>query len=358
MIHPEHTQQEQEPTYEQIPEDVEVSKVFKGFPENVPCLELSRTRAAGGRPEYLEDIAPGKFSLGYVAEKFGGGLYILTGKYSNGDSVKSRFEIAGEPFPVKRLMPEIRPGLHAQQVEQMKPVELPPGAGMQELVGAMMGMMKNMMLELKSSETDMLMKMKLYKELFAPADSAPRQDAPFDQAFNMIQKGMELGQMASGDSGSMGMMLVKELKEPVLRIVEALTPKRGPVPVQPVVQPGAVPPHTTEPPSMNMIFTKALEGIMPMLVTGAAKKSDPGFYADLLLEQIPELYYATAQEMLSRPDWFDVLCSVNQNVKDHGAWFFALRSEILFALTEGPDAAESIQPEPASNPSTNGTTAL
>lgn len=346
--------------FEPTDDDYRVNKIIRSMPQNEPCLELSRTHPKGGRPEFLEDMTPATFSRGYVAQKYGGGLYILTGIYSNGTEQKSRFDIAGEPFPVKRLQPAVMQTLLPNQPEPIRPVELPPNAGLPEMFASLVTMMQNIMVQNKASEVDMLNKMRLYKELFATPERE-RHEAPLDQAFTMIQKGMELGQMAGGgDSSSMTMMILKELKDPVVKIVEALTQKRG-MPV-PVVHPGAVTPAAPaaapgqepekEQENMVMILFKQY---IPSLVAAATRGADVSIYTDYILDQVPPLYYDTVKTWLKQPDLLEQLCKVEPAIKNQLAWWADLQNDLISALIErATGGSQSLQPEPASESPANG----
>ncbi|MGH3053361.1 MAG: hypothetical protein ACRDL7_00095 [Gaiellaceae bacterium] len=346
-------------------EDEEIVDVFKDFPQNEPCIELSRTTSTGGRPMFLENIAPSKWSFAYVADRFGGGYYVLKGKFSDGSARKTTFEIEGDPFPVKRVqvsknpLDAVLPGGNQSHLTAT-PAEIVPASqdGIQTMIAAMMSMMKTMVQELRGSEVEMLTKMKMYKDLFAPA-TEPRQEAPFDQAFSMLQKGMELGQMAgASDNASMTMMIIKELKDPVMKIVEAVSAKRiPPVPLPP--SPGL----PGEPPKEHMVLT-ALRAFIPQLLTAATKNSDPSIYIDFILDQVPPLYYDKVKEWLQLPDVMDQLCKAEPGIKFQLEWWNALRLGLIQAITEeggteeGRNAAGTVQPESALDSATGGSADL
>lgn len=80
---------------------------------------------------------------------------------------------------------------------------------------------------------------------------------------------------------------------------------------------------------MQAIVQRALAQQLPVLLRGAQSESDVGVYAQLIFDQVPELYLRPMVEYLKKPDWFDLLARADGRVVPHQPWFEALRNEIV-----------------------------
>jgi hypothetical protein len=357
------------PEFETDPDDDELDDVFGEFPQNEACIELFRTSQQGGRPVFLENIMPSVFSFGYVTEHYGGGRYIARGKYKDGTIQRRGFEIEGDPFPVKRKAPNrdvYAPVSTAEFDQNRRPPMLEPvtaaEVGGNELAAAMMTMMKTMMLEMRSSETEFLSKMKLYKDIFGQGE---RKEAPLDQALSMLKQGIELGQINSGEGGgsSIWLMALDKLKEPLTKIVDtiqvAVTQNKRTlpnVPIEPVKE--GLPTPAPEPKKEESMILGAISSLLPVLLNGAAKGSDPDLYVDFLLDQLPRPFYNQALSWLMEPDCLEQLAQKEPGIRYQQEWWSALRSGLVSALNEELGHVESVQPEPARDPATNGSADL
>lgn len=96
---------------------------------------------------------------------------------------------------------------------------------------------------------------------------------------------------------------------------------------------------TGDPQQMMFLIQRALAARLPMLIRGAQAETDPGVYAQLVLDQMPELYVTPMVRELQKPEWFALLVKVDGRVVPHQPWFEALRNEILQATSpESPPA--------------------
>lgn len=348
------------------PEDEELDNVFREFPQHDACLELWRTTEKGGKPSFVTELTPSEFTFGNVMREFGGGRYIVKGRYKDGEPIKRSFDVEGDPYPVKRKIPQATGNVTPMPLVQT--VELPRrDDGSVDMVAGMMTMMKTLVTELKSSEDQVLDKMMKYKTLFASAEK-PQQ--PITEAIGLIKSGIELAQSGGGgESGGFPWLLaLDKLQGPLTELVSTIKvamtqgrpgavalPVSGPVPTPPkATEPERPTPSTGEPQNMEMILKGAVAHLLPNLISGAARGSDHGAYADFLLDQIPRNFYATAKDWLSKPDILDQLKSLNPAVGQHEIWFGSLRTELVTILTEelAPDAVGPLQSEPASDPAT------
>ncbi|MGL5936388.1 MAG: hypothetical protein ACRCZI_12305 [Cetobacterium sp.] len=353
-------------------DDDAIDEIFDDLPQNEACIELYRVNAQGGRPLFLEQLTPQEFTMSYVATKFGGGRYQAKGRYKGGERIPKRmpFEIEGEPFPLKRKLPSADPLASVTPTNSgpnqggFAPVErVETGNPFADMQTAMMGMMKTMMLEMRGSEMQMLEKMKLYKELFGSGD---RKDAPLDTALNMFSKGVELATMnnGGGDSGTFWLSAIRELKDPLLQIVQTVqtaisAPPRNVTPRPTATVEGAPsqPGGESEKAGPGMFgIVGMLKAALPALVNGAAKNSDPALYVDFLLDQVPESAYPTLKNWLSEPGCLDRLAMFEPGIRFQQDWWESLRVQLIEALGEEPIAsgATDIQPAPSHDPSAPG----
>jgi hypothetical protein len=352
-------------------EDEELDTIFSGFPQHDACLELWRTTEKGGKPSFLEDIAPADFSFGTIASTYGGGRYIVKGKYKDGTYVKRNFDVEGAPFPLKRKVPDAGPSMVAAPAQVQERVEVVRDPqGHPDALATVVSMFKSMLLEMRTSEDQVLDKLTKYKALFG---TETKQQTPVAEAIALVKTGIELGSSGGGESGGIPWLLIADkLQGPLTDIASAIVrgvtkPNPGAVaipnslngqPAQPE-QP-AQPKPQGETKTMEMILLGALREILPMLVTGAAQKAEPGFYSDLMLDQIPRQFYATAKTFLEKPDCIEQLAKLNPAVSTHTLWFESLKAELIAALTEelGGDATGSVQSQQATDTSADRSTDL
>jgi hypothetical protein len=352
-----------EPARESVidPEDAELDEVFSDFPQNEACIELYRVAEQGGRPRFLERISPATFDFAYVTEKFGGGKYQAKGKYKDGSKVRMPFEIEGDSFPVKRILPKIEPGKDSPIITLGQPTYSDHDDGTASEGGnqALVSLMRAMMSEMKNSEVGFLEKLRLYKELFAPPTQP---NTPIESMISMFQKGVEVAGMAEGGGGPWWLPILRELKEPLTKIVDTVQMSVAKQPIrtapptvtQPAIataehrtsQPSVAEPLPTEAGNMMMLQLKA---ILPMLINGAAKNTDPTVYIDFVLDQLPVSGYDGLRDWLLKPDCLESLAQIEPGIRFQQEWWNGLRSGLLEALQE--ELGHAVRPiHPSSNP--------
>lgn len=352
-----------EPAPERVAdEDDELDNIFGDFPQNEACIELLRVNAQGGRPLFLEEMAPAIFSLAYVCKTYGGGRYIARGKYKDGSKVRMPFEIEGEPIIVKRRAPEtnphapVTPGA-APAVERIIETARESGAGLE---GVMVALVQQLAARGEDAEMKMLEKMRIYKELFS---SGPQKEAPLDVALNMFTKGVELAglQGGGGDGSNFWMLAIKELKDPLSKIVDTVQMAIGashPRVVNPPMKPAPGAPVTATPtpaaePNPEGSMIAEVKALLPRLINGAAKNADPTIYVDFLLDQFPASAYPELLKFLDMPDSLDKLAYLEPGIRFQQEWWISLRASLIEALQEElGHAPRTIQPLPPLDPAT------
>lgn len=333
--------------------DDELDDVLADFPQNDACIELFRVNAQGGRPAFLEQMMPSAFSFGYVTERFGGGRYLAKGKYANGTKKKMSFEIEGDPIPIRRKFVNIDPQAPVlpNRPQSIEVERIPPtGSDGQDFQAALMAMMGKMMQQTQSSEMQILEKMKMYKDLFG---SPAQKEAPLEVALSMFQKGVEMAGVGGGggDSQSFWLMAIRELKDPLLKIVETVQTaiaKPQPVHINPRNSPATVSTPETPNPPLNedpmLALMPVIKQMLPALVNGASKNSDPSLYVDFLLDQIPASAYPSFRDWLLKPGCLDQLAMLEPGVRFQREWWEALRATLLDAINEELNGPPIVQP--------------
>lgn len=346
------------------PEDQEIDDAFSTLPQHDACIELFRTSKVGGRPVFLEQMTPAMFKLSYVAEKFGGGVYYARAKYKDGTPIKMPFEIEGDPFPVKRVVPN--PAMAPIQQPSSQAPQNPEPYVIEGGDPHLSQVLTLILRRLERSETDVLEKMKMYKELFGSS----KQEAPLDVALNMFQKGLEMASMTGESGGSPWMLMLREFREPLMKIVDtvqvamtrAVPPGGGaPVPPTPPASPGPganqglgkdaqVPPGGRPRSAGGM--GERFAPIIPILVTAASRNADPASYSSVVLDLIPSQAYGAVYEWLRSPGCLDELVTVEPGIQYQREWWDALRASLLTDLAEELSHGDgTVQSPPASEPS-------
>lgn len=362
----------------QFDEDTELDQVFSDFPQNESCIEIFRTNAQGGRPVFLEEIAPAQFSMAYVTSAYGGGKFIAKGKYKDGSRVRMPFEIEGDPIPLRRKVPQGGPvvipaanGNPATVAPELAALARDGGSG--EMVAILGTLMKTMVQEMKGSEVQMLEKLRLYKELFAPGAAAPA--TPIEQALSMFKQGIELGSAANGngEGGFPWMLALDKMKDPITKLIETVqtamiasrapanvTPRTPAAPTAPGVPIAEVPaqpspysdPGTIQPnPGDPMLAMVKM--VMPALVNGATNNANPDVYVDFLLDQVPRSAYDSLRSFLMTDDCLDKIATVEPGIRFQKDWWVSLRSGLLEALNEElGHAVRSLHTSESADPTT------
>lgn len=342
----------------QTNDDEEMDEVFSDMPGNEACIQLYRIKQQGGRPTYLCEIRPSEWSLAYVKERFGGGRYSAKGKYRDGRKKRTIFDIEGEPLPDAKTGPEKPEPIAVQPIAPLFPANAQPQYAGNAFESTILTLMKQLIQQTQQSETQMLEKMRLYKELFAAPE---RKEAPLEQALSMLKQGIELGAaQGGGDGGNIWLLALDKLKDPLTKIVDtvnlAITSQglqRNPGTL-PTPAPGAPVPST---PNQGDPMLTVLRAVLPSLINGAAKNTDPNQYVNWLLDQLPEGAYAGFKNWLNEPDCLDRLAMIEPGVRYQRNWWIELRAALIEAMNEeSQDGFDSVQPQHNPEPSTGGST--
>lgn len=88
------------------------------------------------------------------------------------------------------------------------------------------------------------------------------------------------------------------------------------------------------------------------LCTQAARDADPGPYAAIIVDQVPE---DVLQPLINDPNWLDQLAKFHSNVRQFPEWFNELREAVIEEMQETPpDKNLQTQNSGDINPGNNG----
>lgn len=317
-------------TIEIDPQDAKVRKILASMPGGLKCLNVFRYPEGnkGGRPSYLDDISPEQFNFHTIKQMFGGGKFFVRWDNEDGTESKSNFDISAPrinfdmPEPVEEDVNPPQP--HTQAFQPIQPV--------QQGIDPMM--IFRMMQDARREARE---EMRIMMEMMKPPPPPPDMTK---QVFEIVEK---LAPMMGGDGGSPWMSALTQFREPILKIVDSVHQalSRGNTaqvpPVQANVQPNTPQMPKREDDMIGLLVRQAL----PVLINGASKNADPAFYADMILDQVPETAYTKLSQWLMNPQCLEDLCVIEPGIRFQQEWWNSLRTALIGALT---NASSNVQP--------------
>jgi hypothetical protein len=284
------------------------------------------------RWSYLARIPLDDFSLEVVKEQYGGGRY--RGRILDEDNHYMKhghfsFAIDGR---FKRPVPDL-----PETSPPVVPFPAPASATESTALGEMKEVVRQQgeamirLMEKISTQPDPLTMVLKVAEVMKPAaQSSPSMDLAgmFGLFSTIFTKGMELAQNSSGEGGYIPVL--KELGGPLLgMLTERL--QKGETALEKARVSGlvAVPPPK---PTLDG-FVKIY---MPQLLTLARMGKDPELYADVMLDQIPEIWLEELVGRVNQPDFVDKLKALYPDVGPFEGWFKKLAEYIRVEFA--PDA--------------------
>lgn len=340
---------------EETPNDVALLSVLEQIGESdTECsVNVYRIIGEGGKnvESYLQKFSPTEFSRD--------GLDELRRLYGGGDYRIRVYGPLGKLIANKRISIEapkgFKPGM-MQEAEQ--------SGGMRELAQAMQAgfaaMTNTLATALQSmqrpqeSRSDFLKEMAMMRQIFAPENSAPRQND--GQLIDMFLKGIAVAREAipkAGEASETDLLLegIRTFGPPIAEAMKAQNAKQPatalqttapPVPAIPAQAfPVAIIPNeksvTESQPAtiqqgadMKFMVQQALS----FLIQQAKADNNPETYAELVLDHVSE---EEIRALLEGDDWLDRVANLNPEVKQYAAWFGELKISILAYLTQAPE---------------------
>lgn len=331
---------EKMPDQELDREDAEMEQIARSLPGGLRCINLYRMQSGsqGGRPRFVADLPPEQFKESLIQQTYGGGSYFARWQKKDGGMIRYTFDIEG---PEKKL--DVEEGEDEPQTIVIPPQTVPATQGFDPLSVFKM---------MQEAEDRGARRMEKMIELMRPQAQSPDVTK---QVFDIVEKIAPLMGGGEGGGGNTWLSLATMFKEPLTKLadsIHAATSRPAPVPV-PVQAPRPSVPSvpSTPQPSFEVkeedMFHLVLRQYLPILVNAARKNSDPGFYADLVLEQIPENLYPRLKDFLSRPDCLMELTKFEPGIQFQAEWWESLRAEVLAGME--PNAGIDVQPSATSS---------
>lgn len=333
--------------------------------ETQAAITVKRTKYANGKPcpreEFIYKTTPSAFDIEDLRDAYGGGefrLYISrNGKLWRNLPVAIAAPIKSQEPPrqdnsdMKEFMREMSQRMESQQNQMLQMVmtvlqsqQNAPQSGTDPMQ-MMNAMMQNMM------------SMKDFLGLQGGGASGTSAKEQMEYLMKGIELARELNSGESSDDNAFSLLkeTLKTFGGPISKMVESTQQKidaqttMTPAPSRSsqgngvaasssapsaAVQPGQS--SGNEPDKMAM----ALKPHLQFLKVQAAKNKDPAFYAEVILDQIPDAYFAQFVDYLSNPDLVDRLVKVDPQVQAFRGWFESLRQNIVQILNEDAESSE------------------
>lgn len=325
---------------EQLDQDeADIDNVLRSIPGGATTVKLYRMRPQGGRPKFLTTIPPEMFSESYLQDTYGGGIYLLRARRKDGSYGRSTFEIEG---PEKITKDEYED--YQEEIPKYIPAQ-PAPATIDPMM--MMKLIQDARREARQEFRDMLEMMK------PQMNPQPVQSNATEQVFSLVEKIVPLIGQGGGDSSSPWLMALTHFKEPLTQLVNTLSM----VAARPSAQ--AAPHHSAhahhEPiqnhqpiqsaqPSEDNVIRQMIQMYLPVFINAAAKNADPEFYADMILDQVPDNLYPKLREYLDRPDCLDRLATLEPGIRFQQEWWSSLRQYVIDGIQGATHGNTSVQP--------------
>ncbi len=292
-------------------------------------VKVERIRE-GKRPEFVGELSPSGFSLSLLQERFGGGDYTVT-VFDSQRRYRKRSTVAVAQ-PLRSPMQEAPPSA----IEKLLAVMQASMKQQQDTLAALVTRSQAPAAAADPQEMrrGILQDLALMKTLVGGGES--QQLGP-DKILEVLKTGMQIAKEAAA-GGEVDMMTVlgkavDVLGEPFADLLRA----RAVVPAAPG---GQIDPRRLPVAGAAPVAAKPKQGggmnmqqAVAFLVNKAAAGADPGLYADLVLDNVPE---AMLKPVLAG-DVVATLSQIDPRVADHAQWFRDLGAMLSEALR--PDDA-------------------
>lgn len=275
-----------------------------------------RINAARGNSVFLYRCLPAEFVPEHLGSKFKGGTFRVWVK--RGSTLLKTFTIKAEAI---------------ETVEEHQTVAAKPAMA-NELAAAITAL-QNTVAQLAQSqrpaetEEAMLNRIRMYRDIFGGAQPAAQANPA--ASFELFQKGIEFAKnvMQEGAEKSTNDVLVEAVRTLGPAFAEIVA--RG-ARAQPAAQPvsAAITQTNNNADNLNVI-EKLLKPKINWLCDMAAGGADPGLYADLIMDQVPE---TQLRDFVTSGDPFKKLVAIHPRAAEYGAWFGDLLSHINAVMTD------------------------
>ena len=362
------TWQQEHPKDEVIDsDDLTMQEAVRGMAGGERYVKLYRIPgASGGKPRMLADLIPEEFTESEVMNRFGGGRYHARWKTAKGVWLRYPFEIEGEPFPVKRPRP--KPYREEEEQDEDEQTIQPLATQAQQVLqGRDSISITDVLTLMNEARREAREDMRMMIEGMRAQQPAP---SSIDSALGFVKDLLPI--INSGGSGGSEpapwwVTALTQLKDPLNKLMDTAQmaiQKAGAIPtpqsagatsmplkdVPKVMVQDSPAPVQVEPVKEDDMILSQFKHYLPMLLKGAANGTDPELYMDLILDQVPKMFYDSLRTWLLEPGCLDKLADIEPGVRFQAGWWKELQGHLLSTLNEElGDGLRSIQPEPHSD---------
>lgn len=341
------------------PED-ELLQAIGELGESQGVCRIYRQRRGALRPVYVTDIPAHEFTLPYLQQHCGGGLYIVKVLDGNRRHFKqATVEVEG---------PEVTPGPGPAPSPSMAVTAAPSPLEMMlgELTKSSQAIAAAL-LQRPAPPDEATIRSRLLEEMKAMREAMGGASAlDPTKIVDVLKTGIDLAKDSAGGgeaAGGYGPIIMRAVEILGPQVAELLTaaagraaqaparlpiapPERGAPPEAREVSPTPAPPASSEVDPVKLqehIERKLMQTWVPKLVQMAADERDPVLYADLIIDQVPR---ATVDRLLEG-DLIERLAEFDGRVRIHAQWFRDLGQAVREGLSTdvpqpgGPAAADS-----------------
>lgn len=282
----------------------------------------------------LCDPYPGaEFSIERLRADWGHGKFILIAKTATGKFLRRRtVELARAPVRIKPV--EIDSAAVKREAREELQATMAPMLKMMETAfGALAGRPAS------APSTDPLQILDMVQRMHSM--SQPKSGKDVDTLLQGIKLAKELGS-GGGGGGESGVADV------AIKFMETFGGQLNNGPPGAPAQAALPSPSNgdAQPTEVNMfgVMSKMIADKIPMLLTAAAKGTEPTIYAQVLIDQIPSQFQGFLFSQLNKPDWFDTLARLDGRVAPHQQWLTSMRDAIIEAAIEAGAIAAPATP--------------
>lgn len=304
----------------------------------------------GKRPGYCGALTTAELTLDRIAAEWGIGKYKVRGSRSNGQFAgQSTITIAEAPKgDIKPVVaaPGAAPTSMQDYIALMEAKDLQRSQSMREWAAILAPIFAPIAANMFGSKgptlaelTQTLMNM---KTLNGGSESSLTKIEELAKLVEVVQ-----GIGGEGGKGSTWADIARDAIKTVgeaVPLIASRIPGMAPPPALPAPA-AASPPNASPqtrpatgqapakvPPMMQLLGW--LKEQMTALAHQASLNKDPVFYADVVLDNLPEVDPTMLRNMLGQADWWATLCQFSPNVQPYPQWFAECREALLKGLDE------------------------
>lgn len=147
-----------------------------------------------------------------------------------------------------------------------------------------------------------------------------------------VMKGVKLANELRGTGGAEGAGIADVMTEwlRTWRVTRGLESESQPAAARELPPPAG---PVNEEEAVSNFVQQLLVKQIGVFLKGAEKETDPGVYAQLLLDQVPEQFWPLIAERLNQPDWFEQIFKIDPRIGPQRPWFTGLREQFLAAIS-------------------------